>query len=118
LKISNVGSWMDKEEHIAKTESLFRDVNERIAEVSDRFDSRDAQLMCECADPDCTDRIEVPLQEYDELREDGTRFVIDPDHVEPTVEKIVARRRGYAIVQKIGRVAALARRLNPRAETA
>jgi hypothetical protein len=107
---------MNREEHIANTESLFRDVNERIAEVSDRFDSADAELMCECADPDCTDRIEVPLQEYDRVREDGTRFVIDPDHVEPTVEKIVQRRRGYAIVQKLGRVGALARRLNPALE--
>jgi hypothetical protein len=109
---------MDREEHIANTESLFRDVNERIAEVSDRFDAPEAELMCECADPDCAERIEVPLQEYDRVREDGTRFVIDPDHVEPTVEKIVQRRRGYAIVQKLGRVAALARRLNPRAGTA
>jgi hypothetical protein len=107
---------MDKEERIAKTESLFRDVNERIADVNDRFEAPEAELMCECADPDCTDRIEVPLHDYDRVREDGTRFVIDPDHVEPNVEKIVQRRRGYAIVQKIGRVATLARRLNPRAE--
>jgi hypothetical protein len=109
---------MDREERIAKTESLFRDVNERIAEVSDRFDAPDAELMCECADPDCTDRIEVPLQEYDRVREDGTRFFIDPDHLEPTVEKVVQKRRGYAIVQKIGRVATLARRLDSRTGTA
>ena len=104
-------------ERIAKTEALFREVNERIAETSDRLDAEEAEFMCECADAGCSERLEVPLEEYESVRSDPTQFLLDPEHVEPKVETIVRRRRGYAVVQKFDRVVArLVRRLDPRAE--
>ena len=106
-----------REERIAKTESLFRNVNERIAEASERFDSDDAEFLCECGDPGCAERLEVPLDEYEQVREDATTFVLDPEHVEPDVEKIVREARGYAVVQKIhAGMARIVRQLDPRAE--
>jgi hypothetical protein len=42
----------EPEIRLAKTESLFRDVNERIAESAQRFDAEDAAFVCECADAD------------------------------------------------------------------
>jgi len=103
-------------EQIAKTESLFRNVNERIAEASERFDSDEAQFLCECAHADCAERLEVRLEEYEEVREDGTTFLLNPDHIEPEVERVVSRRGGYAIVRKVDdAVARIARQLNPRA---
>lgn len=104
---------------IAKTEALFRDVNERIAEANEHFGSGDAEFMCECSDPTCAERLEVPLDEYEDVRSDGTTFVLDPDHVEPRIERVVERRRDYAVVKKVNAtVAALVRRLDPRANTA
>jgi len=104
-----------REERIAKVEALFRDVNERIAEASERFESDDAEFMCECADPACAERLEVPLDEYEEVRDDATTFVLDPDHIRPDVEKIVHRRRGYAVVKKVdAAVARIVRKLDPR----
>jgi hypothetical protein len=109
----------ERREEIAKTEALFRDVNERIAEASDRFDAPEAEFMCECSDPACVERIEVPLAEYEEVREEPTQFLLDPQHVKPEVERIVDRRRGYAIVEKFDEVVAhIARQLDPRAEPA
>jgi hypothetical protein len=111
-----------REERIAKTESLFRSVNERIAEASERFDNGDndgAELLCECADPNCAERLHVPLEEYEQVREDATTFVLDPDHVEPDVEKVVSRRPDYAVVKKVDEaVARLVRKLDPRAQPA
>jgi hypothetical protein len=108
------------EERIAKTESLFRSVNERIAEATVRFDNGDAadgEFVCECGDPACSERLEVPLEEYEQVREDATTFVLDPDHVEPEVERIVKRRRDYAIVKKFDAVVArIVRKLDPRAD--
>jgi hypothetical protein len=49
-------------ERIAKTEALFRNVNEGIKEASDRFDSDAAEFVCECGDAACTERIQVPLE--------------------------------------------------------
>jgi hypothetical protein len=105
----------DREVQIATTESLFRDVNERIAETSERFDANAAEFLCECADPACAERLEAPLDEYEEVRGDGTTFLVNPEHVEPEVEGIERHRRGYAIVRKIdGIVAGIVRRLDPR----
>ena len=53
----------EKEERIARTESVFRYVNERIAETSERFDTADAEFVCECADAECYHRIEAPLED-------------------------------------------------------
>jgi hypothetical protein len=104
-----------REVQIAKTEALFRDVNERIAETSGRFDAAEAEFMCECADPGCADRLHVPLEEYEEVREKPTTFVLNPDHVKPGVEEVVQRRRGYAIVEKVDRIVAqVVRQLDPR----
>ena len=111
-----------REERIAKTEALFRSVNERIAETSVHFDNgdvTDAEFLCGCGDPACSERLEVPLEEYEQVREDATTFVLDPDHIEPDVERIVRRRRGYAVVKKVDAVVArIVRRLDPRAESA
>lgn len=104
---------------IAKTEALFRDVNERIAETSERFDADEAEFMCECADSGCAERLEVPLEVYEDVRSEGTTFLLNPDHVEPDVEKIVRNHDEFAIVRKIDdAVARMVRQLNPRTRSA
>jgi hypothetical protein len=99
----------------ARNEAFFRAVNEGIAEASERFESTEAEFLCECGDAACTHRIEVSLEEYESVRDHPTRFLVRRGHAEPEVEEIVHRRPGYAIVEKLDRVAAaIARRLNPR----
>jgi hypothetical protein len=101
---------------IAKAEALYRDVNERIAETSKRFDSDEAEFMCECGDPGCAERLEVPLDEYERIRSNATTFLLDPEHVEPEVERVVRERPGYAVVRKVDEaVAHMVRLLDPRA---
>lgn len=100
---------------LARNEAFFRTVNEGIAEASERFESEEAEFLCECGDPACTDRVEVPLDEYENVREHPTRFLVRRGHVAPEVEQVVTRRRRYAIVEKVDAVAArIVRRLNPR----
>jgi hypothetical protein len=104
---------------IARNESFFRAVNEGIAEASQRFESEEAEFLCECGDARCTHRIEVPIEEYEAVREHPARFLVRRGHVLPEVEEVVRRRRRYAIVEKVDRVAAsVVRRLNPRARPA
>jgi hypothetical protein len=100
---------------IARNEAFFRAVNEGIAEASERFESDEAEFLCECGDASCTHRIEVPLEEYEAVREHPARFLIRHGHVEPKVEEVVRRRRRYAIVEKVDAVAArIVKRFNPR----
>jgi hypothetical protein len=104
-------------ERIAKTESLFRNVNEGIREVSDRLDSAVGDFICECSDSTCTEHIRVPLEEYERVRGHATRFVVQPGHVKGPIERVVERGRHYSVIEKLDRVVArIARRLNPRPE--
>jgi len=105
-------------ERIAKTEALFRNVNEEIREASTRFGSEIADFVCECGDPTCTEHIRVPLAEYEEVREDATTFVVQPGHVKGPVERVVKCRPDYAVIEKLDRVLRrIVTRLNPRPET-
>ena len=102
---------------IARTEAIFRNVNERIAESAQRFDADTAEFVCECGDQACTHRIEASLDDYEHVRAEGTRFMLVPGHANDEVEKVVEERRRFWIVEKFERtVAATVRRLNPRAE--
>jgi hypothetical protein len=107
-----------EELRIAKTESLFRDVNERIAETAERVGADEAELVCECGDPECGERIAAPLEDYEETRTDGSHFLVSPGHEHQKHERVVKTRPGFRIVAKLRAVGAVARRLNPRrAET-
>jgi hypothetical protein len=100
---------------VARTESLFRDVNERIAESARRFGADDASFVCECDDPTCTHRIHTELEEYEEVRADGAQFLVVEGHVNGEVEQVVAKRRNFDLVEKVKPlVRKTVRRLNPR----
>jgi hypothetical protein len=106
---------MDDNVKRAQTEALFRDVNERIAESAQRFDADSTQFVCECADPTCTDRVQATLDEYEEVRADGTTFMLTPGHEHKDIERIISRRRGFHVVEKMQRtVRDTVARLNPR----
>jgi|SRR5689334_7833306 transcription initiation factor TFIID subunit TAF12 len=110
---------MTNNETKARTEALFRDVNERIAESAERFDASSTEFVCECADPGCVHRVEATLDEYEQVRGDGATFMLAPGHVDHSIETIVADRGRFHVVEKIQEsVRATVRRLNPRPETA
>lgn len=105
---------------IARTESLFRDVNERIAEVAERLGSDDAEFVCECADANCGERVEVPLDQYEQVRSDGARFLVAAGHEEPDLEHVLMRKDEHQVIAKSKnpRLARAARELDPRADDA
>ena len=110
---------MDENVRRAQTEALFRDVNERIAESARQSDADSTEFVCECADPHCTDRVEATLPEYEHVRSDATTFLLTPGHAHHDIERVVADRGRFHVVEKIqATVRATVRRLNPRAEPA
>jgi hypothetical protein len=103
----------------ANTEAVFRDVNERIAESAERFDAESTEFVCECADPNCAHRVEATLEEYEEVRADATTFMLAPGHAHADIERVVADRGRFHVVEKMHEaVRATVKRLNPRAEPA
>jgi hypothetical protein len=103
-----------EELRIAKTESAFRDVNERIADSAQQLGLQQAALVCECADAGCGHTIEAPLETYEDVRSNGARFLIAPEHEHGEHEEVVESRSGYRIIEKLSAVGSAARRLNPR----
>ena len=106
----------EEAEKLARTEALFREVNERIAETAERFDAEETKFVCECADQSCTTRVEATLEEYERIREDGATFLLAPGHEDERIEAVVQVEGKRAVVQKLHpKVARLVRMLNPRA---
>lgn len=104
---------------LAKTEAIFRNVNERIAESAERFEADKAEFVCECSERDCTHRVEAPLRDYERVRQSPTRFLLAPGHAKDEIESVVERRGRFHVVEKFETtVAATVRRLNPRAGAA
>jgi hypothetical protein len=100
---------------MAKTESLFRDVNKRIATAADQFGSEEAEFVCERADPKCVERVEVPLEVYEGVRAEPTTFILANGHEDKSIETVVDTRRRYQIVEKVHRkVVQVVKQLDPR----
>ena len=94
---------MPTQERVEQNERLFRAVNERIAEVTERLldaNDADADFYCECARPACLERIQLTLDEYRRIRADRQQFVIVPGHELLDFERVVRREASYFVVEK------------------
>ena len=102
----------------ARTQCLFRDVNERVKEINRAFGSVIVlgDWMCECADDECTERVELSQPEYEALRANPRRFFVAPSggHVFEDVEDVVERSDRFWVVEKRGMAGDLAAKVDPR----
>jgi hypothetical protein len=100
---------------LGRTEAVFREVNERIAETAVRFDADETDFVCECADPDCVHRVEARLADYERVRGDGSTFLLAEGHEDPRIEAVVDAEDGVAVVRKTDPTArAVVEALDPR----
>ena len=105
----------EREAKLAETEVLFREVNEGIAAAAERLSAEEALFVCECSDVACTHRIEAQLDDYEEVREHPARFLLAPDHEAAAFERVVRRKDGYWVVEKVEEtMRAIVERLDPR----
>ena len=102
----------DQARKAAKNQALFRDVNERIEELVGK--AWHPAFVCECADEHCIETLELSLAEYESIRASPIRFPVKVGHDYPEFERVVAVSDGYAVVEKIGAAAEVARKLDPR----
>jgi len=88
----------------ARHQSLFRDVNERIEELNEQFSPilPMGDWVCECADAECFEPIELTMDEYEAIREHPARFPVLPGHELPDIETVVETHERYLVVEKQG----------------
>lgn len=89
-----------REIRIRRNEELFREVNERIAELehSALLDEL-LPLICECANTGCTTVIEVEPGTFETVRNDRLLFLVAHGH-ERNDETVVGTGGNYFIVEK------------------
>jgi hypothetical protein len=103
----------ERTRRIGLNEAVFRAVNEEIEGLAQRFALVDQKLdlICECGNSGCAERIHLGHDEYAQLRSDSTLFATVPGHEFPDVETVVGRHDGYQVVKKDdGEAAELAER--------
>jgi 23S rRNA A1618 N6-methylase RlmF len=91
---------MDREERIIENEKLFREVNERVAQIQGNYSGPDPEWVCECGDETCFEKISVSLEDYLQVRSNEAWFMIRPGHEKPDVERVVHEYNGVVVVEK------------------
>ena len=92
----------ERTRRIGLNEALFREVNERVEALAQGFGIEDEsiEVLCECGDQKCMDRIEMTLPDYRYVRADSRTFAVLPGHELPDVERVVERQQGFDVVMK------------------
>jgi hypothetical protein len=102
---------------VGRNEALFREVNERLKELGEGFSlvTEEAEFVCECGDSTCVERIRMSLADYEEIRRVPTWFAVLSGHELLEFEKVVDKKDGYLIVEKLsGGPAGIAIKEDPR----
>jgi hypothetical protein len=86
---------------------LARAINERIHDLHHMFDPRApiAEWFCECSDTACTERIQMSMGEYEEIRRSPARAAVLAGHELPEGDRpvsVVARHSTYVVVEATG----------------
>jgi hypothetical protein len=99
-----------------RNEALFREVNERIEDVSTTLvpDDEPMEFLCECDDTDCVEKVSATPAEYEAVRAVATQFFVLPGHEDPGVEHVVQKTEHFLVVEKEGEAALEAEESDPR----
>ena len=94
---------------------LFRQLNEEIRSLAGGFGlDAELDLVCECTNGGCFERLIVSTEDYEAIRRFPTRFLVKPRHDAGQVERIVEETAHFLVVERIGADAEAAIHLDPR----
>ena len=95
-------------ERTARNESLFREVNDRIEELSENVEAQGiapdgglVEFHCECGRDGCSERVRLTVAEYQRVRADNDRFALVPGHETPEMEAVVESNERFVVVDKL-----------------
>jgi hypothetical protein len=91
-------------ERIGLNEAFFRQLNGRLEELAQslELDRDELDLVCECGDERCAERIRMTRDQYETLRANPLHFAVHAGHANPPVERVVAHHRGFDVIEKEG----------------
>src|SRR6266850_402766 len=86
--LTDDGDLEERRTRSARNQTVFREVNERIVELSQRWTTT-PQFICECENPRCAETITATVDQYE-----AVRGAADPGTTAPDQEEGRPRRRG------------------------
>ena len=94
----------ERERRLGLNEAMFREVNERVEDINRTFGSLTGsfEIICECGVTTCTERISVPVSDYERARSNPLHFLLHVGHEDPLVERVIENRETFVIVEKEG----------------
>jgi hypothetical protein len=106
------------QERKAANEAIFREVNEQVVDLQTVFAAdhhAPLTLVCECHRLGCAELVQVEVETYELVREDGAAFIVVSGHEDPAVEEVVESGDGFVVVRKrAGEPREIALETNPR----
>ena len=104
-----------REERLARNEAMFRVANERMAAWEESHADDAVELYsCECANPECREKVPLRRADYERVRADSRHFFAVPGHETPDVERVVEPHERWSVIEKAPAVGELVRSLDPR----
>lgn len=106
-------------QRVAQNQARFREANEGIEQAALAYDiDGGLPVICECSDPKCVEILRVKLADYEAIRATPTHFIHAPGHHGGAEGwgRLIERRDGYEVVEKVGDAADFAEALDPRSE--
>ena len=109
----------ERHERLALNEARVREVNETIERANQRLgpapgeDALELHILCECGTRGCDEIVQITSDEYQEIRSEPTRFVVVPGHEQPEIERSIADKHRFRVVEKVGDAAAVAELTDP-----
>jgi hypothetical protein len=87
----------------AENQKLFREVNERIVELSATLDAPDGReaFFCECGRVGCREMLEIPIRLYAITREDDDLYFVLPGHEDLEHEQTITEHDTFVIVRTL-----------------
>jgi hypothetical protein len=106
----------DREARLAKNESLFRELNENISGLANQLSGDGPfEFICECSTRGCFERLSLTLAEYEQVRQDGTHFLLADGHEDIEIEQVIGHHGSYVVAAKDGVAGLVAADDDPRA---
>jgi hypothetical protein len=92
-------------ERIAKNEEVYRAANRELEQAEREAGSAAdgvLEVLCECGREACNGVIRLTMADYDRVHSQEDRFVVLQGHQSEEIERVVADRGDYVIVDKFG----------------
>jgi hypothetical protein len=87
-------------QRLKHNEAVFRTVNDEIDELGEGGSRSSRAFVCECADPNCSETIQLTHAEYARIRSEPRHYILVPGHEIPEIEDVVEQAPDHIVVEK------------------